>query len=219
MSCCTSQLTHSIVASLVWSSPVECLHLNSTSWTALIENLSHCLVSTLKTNFFSLASASLFALSNSTNANFVYWSANTMQNRNPDKDSTLKGPITSVNTLSSFSYAWVSATLGTGVFVILANAHTLHKSSSSPTVSGAFLTTSAWSKWPNRLCHFLALSNFTLLELILNSRTLQGKWNKLFSCVSFTRVPFWSFMQLFPFSKVKLCPHSVHLETDKRFEE
>ena len=26
-------------------------------------------------------------------------------------------------------------------------------------------------------------------------------------------------MQLFPFSKVKLCPHSVHLMTDRRFEE
>ena len=87
---------------------------------------------TLRTNFFTLANASLFALSNSTNTNFVYWSANTMQNRNPDSDSTLKDPITSVNTLSSFSYAWVSATLGTGVFVILANAHKLHTSSSSP---------------------------------------------------------------------------------------
>ena len=102
--------------------------------------LSFLGVPALRTNFFRLASASLFALSKSTNTNFVYWSANTMQNRNPDNDSTLKGPITSVNTLSSFSSAWVSATLGTGVFVILANAHTLHTSSSSPNVSGAFLT-------------------------------------------------------------------------------
>ena len=46
-----------------------------------------------------------------------------MQNRNPDKDSTLKGPITSVNTLFIFSSAGVSDTLGTGVFVILANLH------------------------------------------------------------------------------------------------
>ena len=152
--------------------------------------LSFLGVPTLRTNFF-LANASHFALSNSTNTNFVYWSANTMQNRNPDSDSTLKGPITSVNTLSSFSSAWVSASLGTGVFVILANSHTLHTSASSHTVSGAFLTTSAWFKWPNRLCHFLGLS----------------------------RVTFLSFMQLFLLSKVKLCPHSVHLETDRRFEE
>ena len=88
--------------------------------------LSFLGVPTLRTNFFRLASASLFALSKSTNTNIVYWSANTMQNRNPESDSTLKGPITSVNTLSSFSSAWVSATLGTGVFVILANAHKLH---------------------------------------------------------------------------------------------
>ena len=129
----------------------------------------------LRTNFFRLASASLFALSKSINTNFVYWSANTMRNRNPDSDSTLKGPITSVNTLSSFSSAWVSATLVTGVFVIFANEHKLHGSSSSHTVSGAFLATSAWFKWTNRMCHSLALSNFTLLKLILNSWTLQGK--------------------------------------------
>ena len=55
----------------------------------------------------------------------------------------------------------------------VANAHTLHTSSSSPTVPGAILTTSAWLKWPNRLCHFSALSSFTLLELILNSKTVQ----------------------------------------------
>ena len=98
---------------------------------------------TMRTNFFRLASASLFALSKSANKNFVYWSANTMQNRNRDSDSTLKCPIRSVNTLSSFSSDWVSATLGTGFFVISANAHKLHMSSSSPTVSGAFVTTSA----------------------------------------------------------------------------
>ena len=93
----------------------------------------------LRSNFFSLASA----LSRSSNTNFIYWSANTVQSRNPNSDSTVKGPITYVNTLSSFSSAWVSVTLGTGVFVILDNAHTLHTSSSSPTVYGAFLTTSA----------------------------------------------------------------------------
>ena len=85
--------------------------------------LSFLGVPTLRTNFIRLASASLFALRKSTNTNFVYWSANTMQNRNPDSDSTLKGPITSVKTLSSFSSAWVSATPRTGVYVILANAH------------------------------------------------------------------------------------------------
>ena len=97
----------------------------------------------LRTNSFKPASASLCALRMSTYTNFVYWSAKKMQNRNPGGFSTLKGPITSANTLSSFSSAWVSATLGTGVIVILAEAHTLHTSSSSPTVSVAFLTTSA----------------------------------------------------------------------------
>ena len=94
-------------------------------------------------DYFTLASASHFALSKSTNTNFVFWSAKTMQNRNLDTDSNVKGPIMSVNTLSSLSSAWISATLGTGVFVIFANPHTLHTSSISPTVSGAFLTTSA----------------------------------------------------------------------------
>ena len=97
-------------------------------------------VPTMRTNFFRLASASLFALSKSTNKNFVYWSANRMQSRNPDSDYTLEGPSTRVNTLSIFSSAWVSATLDTVVFVILANANTLHTSSSSPTVTSAFLT-------------------------------------------------------------------------------
>ena len=105
--------------------------------------LSFLGVPTLRTNFFRLASASLFALSKSTNTNFVYWSANTMLNQNSDSDSSQKGPITSMNNLSSFSSAWISATLGTGVFVFLANGHTLHTSSSSPTLSGAFLTSSA----------------------------------------------------------------------------
>ena len=104
-------------------------------------------VPTLRTNFFSFASASLLALSKSTTTNFVYWSANTMQNRNPDSDSALKGLVTSMNTLSCFSSASISATLCNGVFVILANAHTLHHTSpSSPTVPGAFLTTSACFK-------------------------------------------------------------------------
>ena len=89
-------------------------------------------VPTLRANLFRLASASLFALSKSTNTNCVYSSANTMQNRKPDSDLTLKGPITSVNTLSSFPSAWTSATVGTGILVILANAHTWHTSSSSP---------------------------------------------------------------------------------------
>ena len=54
----------------------------------------------------------------------------------------------------------------------LANAHKLNTLSNSPNVSGAFVTKSAEFKWPNCLCHFLALSRFTQLELILNSRTL-----------------------------------------------
>ena len=77
-------------------------------------------------------------------------------------------------------------------------AHTLNTSSSSSSVSGAFLTTSTWYKWPHCLCHFLWLSSFTLLE-------------QLFFCVSFIRILFWSFMQLFPFSKGKLCPRQCIL--------
>ena len=39
-----------------------------------------------------------------------------MYNRNPDNNFTLKGRIKSVNTLSGFSSAWVSAIHGTGGF-------------------------------------------------------------------------------------------------------
>ena len=45
VSSCTSHSNHSVVASLVWTSPVEFLHLNNTSWTALRETPSHFLVS------------------------------------------------------------------------------------------------------------------------------------------------------------------------------
>ena len=76
VSCCTSQLTHSVVASLVWSSLVECLHLGSMSLTALRETPSHCLASASWASphweqTASAASASLFALRTSTNTNFV----------------------------------------------------------------------------------------------------------------------------------------------------
>ena len=74
-----------------------------------------------------------------------------------------------VNNLSGFFSAWVWS------FVILANAHTLHTYSSSPTVSEELFNTSACFKWPNRLCHLLPLSHFTTMELILNSRTLQAR--------------------------------------------
>ena len=75
-------------------------------------------VLTLKKTFFKTASASLFALSKSTRTNFVQWSANTMQNWNPDADSTLKSSITSVNTLSSFTAAWVSIFFDAGTLRI-----------------------------------------------------------------------------------------------------
>ena len=87
--------------------------------------LSFLGIPTLRRNFFGLASASFFALIKSTNKNFKYWSANTMQKRNPVSDCTVKGPMTSVNTLFSFYSSWVSATIGTGGFVIFAIAHTL----------------------------------------------------------------------------------------------
>ena len=129
-------------------------------------------VPTQRTKFFRLASASLFALSKSTNTNFEYWSANTMQNRTLTV--TLLWRVPSRLWTPSLASLLIGS-LPLLVFVILAKAHTLHTSSSSPTVFGAFLTTSVWFKWPNCLCNFLALSSFTLLELILKYRTLQGK--------------------------------------------
>ena len=93
-------------------------------------------------NFFKLTSALIFALGKPRNKNFTHTSANTIQNGNPDSNFTLKGPVTSVKIIYGFSSAWVLANLDTWVFVILANAHTLHTSSSYPTVCGAFLTTS-----------------------------------------------------------------------------
>ena len=92
--------------------------------------LSFMGVLALRTTFFSLASASLLALSKSTRTNFVYWSANKMQKRNPNSDSTLKVPITIVNALFNITSAVVSVTPDADVFEILANAHTLHTSSS-----------------------------------------------------------------------------------------
>ena len=173
--------------------------------------LSFLGVPTLRKNCFRLASASLFALSQSTNTNFVYWSANTMQNRNPGSDSTLNGPITSVNTLSSFSSAWVSATLGTGVFVILANAHTLHKSSSFP-LSLVYSWTHPLDSNDPIVC---ATSLHCQVLRCLKSSWILERWRIIkrrncFSAVSFTQNPFWSFMQFF--SQVQQCSHLVHLE-------
>ena len=119
--------------------------------------LSFMGVPTLRTNFFRLASASLFPLSNSTNTNFVYWSANTMQNLNPHSNSTLKGLITSVKPspasllLWFYCHYWYCSPRDLGQSAHIAYIIEF------PTVSGAFLTTSAWFNWPNRLCHFLVL--------------------------------------------------------------
>ena len=49
-------------------------------------------VPTLRTILFRLASASPFALNKFINTNFVYWSANTMQNGNPDSELLRKVP-------------------------------------------------------------------------------------------------------------------------------
>ena len=80
-----------------------------------------------------------------------------------------------------------------------------------PSVPGSFLVfmgTSARFKWPNRPCHFLALSNRTLLELILNSQKLQGTFflKLIFLAEQFFGIsyslglsPKWSFSQLFAF--------------------
>ena len=102
--------------------------------------LSFLGVPTLRTLFSRMASASFFDLNKS--ANLI----SGLQVTILDSDSTLKGPITSVNTLSSFSSAWVPVTLGTGVFVILVKVDTLQTSSSFPNVCGTLLTTSALLK-------------------------------------------------------------------------
>ena len=179
--------------------------------------LSFLGVPTLRKNCFRLASASLFALSQSTNTNFVYWSANTMQNRNPGSDSTLNGPITSVNNLSSFSSAWVSATLGTGVFVILANAHTLHTSSSFP-LSLVYSWTHPLDSNDPIVC---ATSLHCQVLRWLNTSWILERWKIIkrncFSAVSFTRNPFWSFMQ-FLFAGAAMFPPRASWETDRRFE-
>ena len=54
-----------------------------------------------------------------------------IRNQNPDSDLTVNGLLRSMKTLSSFNAAWVSCTLGIGVFVIWVNAHTLQTSSTS----------------------------------------------------------------------------------------
>ena len=177
-------LPHWLLVQAHWFAPqfhlVICVVSSSTS----LPQISCSRLERLRTNFFRLAIASLFALGKSTNTNFVYWSANTMQKRNPDSDSTLKIPITSVNSLFSFYSAWVSATLGTGVFVILANAHTLHTSSSCPL--------SLVYSWPHPIdsndpivcvtsLHCQILS-FTLFDLFSNARTLKNYKKKLFFC-------------------------------------
>ena len=150
------------VASLVLSSTVECLYLSSTSWTFLTKTPSHCLASNswvphFEKNFFRLTSISIFAWSKSTNTNAVYCYANTTQKQKPDGDITLKGLILSLNTLSSTSSAWISATFSAGVFVIWADAQTLHTSSCPLTLLGTFLTISAWFKWTPCLGRFLAI--------------------------------------------------------------
>ena len=136
MSCCTSQLAYSVVASMAWSSTAEYLQISSTSWIALREAPSICLASaSWKSQHwnqfcFRLESASLVALSKSTNINIVnYWVLVCKNNAVPEAWEWQYSD--SVKTLSSFFSACVSASLGTGVFMILASAHTLRFSSAS----------------------------------------------------------------------------------------
>ena len=114
--------------------------------------LSFLGVPTLKSNFFKRATASLFALSKSSSPIFVYWSANTMHNRNPDSEFTLKSPITGVNTSLAF----------------------------------------------------LLLGSLSIMILAVCD---QGQSTHIV------------YIMRFPFSRVKLCSQSVHLEKDRRFEE
>ena len=138
------QLTRSVVAFVVWSSPVECLHQSSTSRTALRKTPLHCLASASwlsHTENKLLQSGQCFTLCLKQVHNHKLRVLVCEHNENPDIDSTLKCPITSVNTLFSSS-ACVPAAIVIGTFVILGNAHTFHNSLSSPTVSDAFLATS-----------------------------------------------------------------------------
>ena len=106
--------------------------------------LNFLVIPTLRTTFVRLISAS-FCIKQVGKDKLWCSSENTTQHGCPNSCSTLKGLITSVNTLSSFASAWVSSTLGSWGFVILANAHTMHRSSSSAT------PLTLVHSWPHRI--------------------------------------------------------------------
>ena len=175
-------------------------------------------ITTLRKKFFRLAVASLFALSKSTNRNFVYWSANPMQNWNRDSDSTPK--------VASRLWTPSPVFLLLGSLPLLVLESFLSWPMRTDCIHHRDPLLSLAHCWPNPLDS----NDPVVCATSLNCQILRC-WNSswirercrinksFFSCVSFIRVPFWKFMQLFPFSNVKLCPRSVHLETDKRFEE
>ena len=98
-------------------------------------------VSTLRTNFFTLAIASLSALIKSTNTNFVYCFANTRQSRNPEGDYTLKSHIREHSLLLLFCVG-ISHSCYPSLCDLSQPAHIAYIIQ-IPTVSGAFVATSA----------------------------------------------------------------------------
>ena len=193
------------MAFLVWFSPAECLHLRNKSSTAPRETPSHC-----------VASASRPQTENEF-LHDVHKNELCVQvckhNAKPECDSTLKVPITSVNTLYRFSSACVSATLVTGVFVALTKAHTLDTSSSSPMCLVHF-----WQHLLNSNDSIVCVSSlhcqhsrYVNSSGTLEHSTLQGK--TIFLLV-LSQLPSGDSCSYF-FSKSKLCPHSVHFENTK----
>ena len=134
MSCCTSQLTRSLANPyFLWL-----LNYRRLLQLAFKQNFLECSerkpfvlfyisfsgVLMLISKFFGQANASQFVLNKFSNTNFVYCFWNN-GSRNHNSDSTLKCP--NRDWRYSFSSAWISATLGKGVFKFLAKPHRLLK--------------------------------------------------------------------------------------------
>ena len=163
VSCCTSPLTHSVVAPLVWSSPVECLHLSTTSW-ILRDNfcriiLPQCLGLQRTENKFRQAGHFFTLYRNQVHKHKLHVLV-CKHNVKPEPWQWLYSERSHhvcehSLLLSRLSYTWASARPGKGVFVLLCNADVVQTSSSFLIISDAFLTKSAWTKRHNRLCHLL----------------------------------------------------------------
>ena len=161
--------------------PLNCSARNS----SVLSCLSFLGVPTLKINLFRLVSASLSALSVSTN--FIYWSANTMLNRNPYGNSNLYSPMYVCEHPHQF-LQWL-------VFY-----HFFYHGQCAHIASIFMFHQCLWCIPDIQLIFCTAKCHAAGTHL---------EW---FSSVSVVRVPFWRLMQLFAFSKVKLCPHFWNLK-------